>query len=223
MALPNGRQDREYKKFVDDGSGNVAVRTSITPGTAASSLGKAEDAAHTSGDVGVMSLGVRKDTAAQTAGTDGDYCPPIFNSTGHQHVAEGFAPQAEDNTNGVIAGANKKLAVSTYSPSLFQNLGANATLNVKASTGNVFAVKCHNLNASARYIQLHNTATTPSGGAVPAWTALVPGNTEVVFGEDFFSQSGINFATGIAFAFSTTEATYTAGTAGDQMTHITYK
>ena len=56
--------------------------TSLLPGTGASNLGKAEDAQHTSGDVGVLSLGVRADTAASTATTDGDYTAPIFDSTG---------------------------------------------------------------------------------------------------------------------------------------------
>ena len=62
---------------------NVAtIGTSVTPGTAAANLGKAEDAAHTSGDVGVMSLGVRSDTAAAASGTTGDYEPFHTDSVG---------------------------------------------------------------------------------------------------------------------------------------------
>ena len=49
--------------------------TAHVPGTGATSLGKAEDAVHTSGDVGVMALGVRTDSPAARAGTDGDYEP----------------------------------------------------------------------------------------------------------------------------------------------------
>jgi hypothetical protein len=56
----------------------TAVGT-ITPGTAASSLGKAEDAAHTSGDVGVMALAVQKATPADQ-GADGDYSPILMDS-----------------------------------------------------------------------------------------------------------------------------------------------
>jgi hypothetical protein len=52
----------------------VTALGTITPGTAASSLGKAEDAAHTSGDVGVMALGVQKATPADIS-TEGDYTP----------------------------------------------------------------------------------------------------------------------------------------------------
>lgn len=48
--------------------------------------GVAEDAAHVSGDVGFMSLGVRKDVPAATAGTAGDYQPPIFDALGKHWV-----------------------------------------------------------------------------------------------------------------------------------------
>jgi len=53
--------------------GDVDV-TNIVPGVAATSLGKAEDAAAASGDTGVMALVVRKDVASCLA-QDGDYQP----------------------------------------------------------------------------------------------------------------------------------------------------
>lgn len=56
--------------------------TSLTPGTAAANLGKAEDAAHASGDTGVMALAVRTDTAAASSGTTGDYEPLHTDSVG---------------------------------------------------------------------------------------------------------------------------------------------
>lgn len=63
--------------------------TRIVPGTGASNLGKAEDAAHTTGDVGVMALTVRQDTAAALGGTDGDYQPAITDASGRLHVNVG--------------------------------------------------------------------------------------------------------------------------------------
>ena len=54
--------------------------------SAGNELLKAEDAPHASGDMGIQALGVRKDTAAATAGTDGDYMPAIFDATGRQWV-----------------------------------------------------------------------------------------------------------------------------------------
>lgn len=54
--------------------GDVDV-TSVTPGTAAGSLGKAEDTAHNSGDTGVAVWGVRNDFGNSFSGSDGDYTP----------------------------------------------------------------------------------------------------------------------------------------------------
>jgi hypothetical protein len=66
--------------------GDVDV-LSLVPGTGATALGKAEDAAHSSGDTGVALLGVRRDTAASGAGTDGDYATLNLDSTGHLYVS----------------------------------------------------------------------------------------------------------------------------------------
>lgn len=49
----------------------------------------AEDAAHSSGDKGVMALSVRQDTAAALGGTDGDYQPLVTDSSGRLHVNVG--------------------------------------------------------------------------------------------------------------------------------------
>lgn len=68
--------------------GDIDV-TSILPGVAATNLGKAEDAAHASGDVGVMALSVRQDAAAALAGTDADYQPLITDASGRLHVNVG--------------------------------------------------------------------------------------------------------------------------------------
>lgn len=73
--------------------GDVDV-LSVVPGTAATSLGKAEDAAHTTGDTGVMALSVRSNTAAATSGTDGDYQPLITDTNGRLHVIEPSAASA---------------------------------------------------------------------------------------------------------------------------------
>lgn len=45
-----------------------------------------EDAAHTTGDAGVMALAVRSDVVASKAGTDGDYQPPITDALGKLYV-----------------------------------------------------------------------------------------------------------------------------------------
>lgn len=68
--------------------GDVDV-TSIIPGSGATNLGKAEDGAHASGDVGVMALAVRTATAPtdKSAGnTDGDYEPLQVDANGRLYT-----------------------------------------------------------------------------------------------------------------------------------------
>jgi len=153
---------------------------------------------------------------------DGDRGDVNLDVNSNMQVNQRTLQAGEDLSNNVMATTNRKLASSTYAPLLFTNFGANATLNVKASAGNVFAVSAYNTNAAARFIQIHNTATVPAGAAVPLISHLVPAGTEVILGEDFFSQAGLNFTTGIAFAMSTTLATYTAATAAEGFVEVHY-
>src|SRR6266508_510543 len=75
----------------------------VIPGTGATNLGKAEDAAHSSGDAGVMLLAVRKDTAAALAGTDADYIPLIVGSDGALWARLSQALPAGTNAIGKLA------------------------------------------------------------------------------------------------------------------------
>lgn len=73
----------------------------VTPGTGATDLGKAEDAAHTSGDVGVMLLGVRNDAGA-TLANDGDYIPLSINPSGGVVTASARGFPAADGTGNTV-------------------------------------------------------------------------------------------------------------------------
>lgn len=76
-------------------AGTFAVQAdSVIPGSGATNLGKAEDAAHSSGDVGVMALSVRQNTAAATSGADGDYQPLITDTNGRLHVLDANSASA---------------------------------------------------------------------------------------------------------------------------------
>lgn len=96
---------------VDIGDVDVTSVGTITPGTAASSLGKAEDAAHTTGDVGVMGLSVRQDTAAALADTDADYQPLITDASGRLHVNVGTSALP----SGAATSANQSTANTSLS------------------------------------------------------------------------------------------------------------
>lgn len=69
------------------------ITTSVVPGAGATNLGKAEDAAHSSGDTGVFALGVRNDSLGTTfTSANGDYSPIAVDSTGALSVANTVTP-----------------------------------------------------------------------------------------------------------------------------------
>jgi hypothetical protein len=61
-----------------------SISSSITPGTAAVNLGKAEDAGHTTGDTGVAVWGVRNEGTTQITSADLDYSPFAVDAYGAQ-------------------------------------------------------------------------------------------------------------------------------------------
>lgn len=83
--------------------GDVNIISNI-PGTGALNLGKAEDAPHTSGDVGVMALAVRNDNGTVLAGSDGDYLPMTTDSSGALRVDINGTISTNNSTTSVLAG-----------------------------------------------------------------------------------------------------------------------
>ena len=88
---------------VDIGDVDVTTVGTITPGTAATSLGKAEDAAHASGDVGVMALAVANEANTQFA-ADADYVPIGTNREGSIRAIGSRAHDAVDADGPVKVG-----------------------------------------------------------------------------------------------------------------------
>lgn len=171
----------------------------------------------------VNAAGSVADLAALLAGG----LPSALGGNGGLKVEELNAPAAEDNTNAVIAVAAAPFAALTFAngnPTVcerYSNRGTLATELVKSSSGKVFSASCTNLNALGRYLQIHNTAAALTGGEAPQLSKLVPGNgAQLILGSEWFTAFGEGYSTGITFAFSTTENTYTAATAADQSTEI---
>lgn len=80
----------------------VTVNT-VVPGTAATNLGKAEDAVHTTGDTGVMMLGVRNDIIESLVGTDGDYAPLQVSAKGALYTTPGNFISTNNSTTTPLA------------------------------------------------------------------------------------------------------------------------
>jgi hypothetical protein len=86
----------------------------LAPGTGATDLGKMEDAAHSSGDVGVMLLGIRSGGATTFADTNGDYSPIAVNSTGMVYTTD-----TRSTDNGVSTASTLRVTVANDSQGSF--------------------------------------------------------------------------------------------------------
>jgi len=119
--------DGDYANFKTNSVGSLYVADNIAAGllttgnsNTASILAElqatnfAEDAAHTSGDLGIMSLAVRQDTLANSTSADGDYGSLKLNATGSLYTID----QA---LNALVTTSNSSLAT------IVTNTGATAT------------------------------------------------------------------------------------------------
>lgn len=202
--------------LVTDGAGTIS---SIVPGTGATNLGKAEDAAHTSGDVGVMILTKRTDTAASSAGTDGDYATLNTDSLGHVWNREGFAPGAENNTNNVIHTSHRFYNATTGKPTVTTNLSFQ-TATISSSPCLLVGARVVNTTASTRYL-FTNNATSIAGAAAPTFAPiLIPASGAYHLTPEELGRLGDVFTTALTIGNSSTAATFTAGTAGDLLVTV---
>ena len=113
--------------------GDVDV-TSIVPGTAATNLGKAEDAAHTTGDTGVMALAVRQSANGPLSGADGDYEPLQTDANGHLKVNIIDALPAGTNGIGKLT-SNSGVTIGAVEIAAAQTLATVTTVSTLTGGG----------------------------------------------------------------------------------------
>lgn len=178
------------------------------------------------GGTGGGSLGAEYNATAPTL-TDGDSTSLQTDENGNLKVTKATADAGEDLTNNVQGVLTKPVASGTYATTGYQENGSVTKANIKASAGNVYSIRVTNTNAAVRYFQLHNKATAPAAGEtaqasylIPAGTATNPGVLELL--STFFAPSAY-FATGIGWAISTTDTTFTdSATASEHKKTVRY-
>jgi len=108
--------------------------------------------------------------------------------------------------------------------SYYENIGAAQPANIKASAGSVGSVYATNSNVAVRYLMMFEKASAPVAGDTPVQTWLIPAGTATAPGwveKNFVTPKA--FATGIAFAISTTTGTLTDdATDSEHTTHVEY-
>lgn len=153
------------------------------------SVNKNEDSQSSTGDAGTHILVVRRDTAASSGGTDGDYADIGLDALGHMWVREGYAPGYEDNV------ANVAKVEHRYSSSGV----LTSDTQVKASAGFVHTVTISQNDAAptAGTIDIYDN-TAASGTKIFTWTL-----TTAVF-VPFTVILDVSVANGIYVDFTTT-------------------
>lgn len=134
----------------------VSSVNAVVPGTAATNLGKAEDAPHTSGDVGVAALGVRNDLEANLTSADLDYGAIALDTSGRVRTRE-----ISNLIATTISGANATvtLTIAAAGAGLFHYITSLEIINVNPTAAAIVG--------SA--VTLGYTSTNIPGS--PAWTA----------------------------------------------------
>jgi hypothetical protein len=110
-ASPPTLSDGQQVPDQVDSEGRLLV--AVTAGTGATNLGKAEDAVAASGDTGVFTLGVRRDTLTVSASATGDYSEYAVDRYGSQQVKsyEKQAATYSASTNVASAAAATDIAI----------------------------------------------------------------------------------------------------------------
>lgn len=160
-------------------------------------------------------------TSMPTAVASGDRVNAAYDLSGRAIIYDGMLRGGENLSDDVQGVQLKPISGATYTGTKVQN-NSFTTLNLKSGSGNVLSFRCINTTASTRYLQFHNTATTPAGGATAQEKFLVPASSQIVIGPGDIMFDGIYFSTGIAYANSSVATTYTAGAAGDLLLDIIY-
>lgn len=189
--------DKQVGALQLDANGNLRVTqvsgtlTSVTPGVAATSLGKAEDAVHATGDTGVMMLGVRNDVGTVLTSATGDYSSISTDSSGNI---------INSNANAVYR--------------LPSALGTTNAAVAKATPGTVFGITAYNASAAVKFVKLYQKATAPTVGTDTPFMTFAIGPSQGL-ALDF--GTGVVFTLGIAVAITglAADTDATAVTAGD--------
>lgn len=202
--------------LLTDASGHLQIDTlSIVPGVGATNLGKAEDAAHTSADVGVMALAVRADTAAAT-GANSDYVPLLTDANGRLHCLDAnSATIAGDTTSidGKITACNTGAVVISSGTCAVTNAGTFAVTETAPFDGVVTNAGTFAVTETAPFNGVVTNAGTFAVQSAPSKTVTVTNAT---------GSAGISTTTALAAKFRLSSVTlHASGAMADEALTIT--
>lgn len=167
---------------------------------------KAEDAAHSSGDTGVMTLCVRQDTAAALAGTDGDYIPCSTDANGRVHTTN----PAVDGTKiraMLVDSSGAEVVMPTAGLTHFDAADASTnSTNVLNAAGTVYHYSLTNTTTTVYYLRMYNSASAPTCSSATGFVESIPippaSAAGQVGGRERVMNIGQAFTTGISYCIT---------------------
>lgn len=165
---------------VQSGTWNIGT---VTPGTGATNLGKAADAAAGASDVGVAPLAVRDNALSVLTPAEGDYVPLRVSGRGALHVVPSLS-----------------YANGAQSARLISAATTNATSVTTSQTNLITVIAMNNHASNIAYLKLYDKASAPTVGTdTPvAVYALAVGAGGVAIS----IPTGMNFANGLGYAIT---------------------
>lgn len=169
----------------------TAISTSVTPGTSAAHLGKAEDAVAGSGDTGVFSLSVANE-AQSTLAADGDYIARAADTKGNSIMVGNIAHDGAD------AGAPVKIggkAVNAEPAAVVNNDRANFITDLVGKQITLPYANPENFVSGAITSAMTSTTSTsliaaPAAGLRNYITTIIVSNAHATVGTDIIIQDG---------------------------------
>ena len=183
---------------IDADTGTISTNSTTLAGAV-----KVEDAAHSTGDTGIMSLCVRRDTAATSATTDGDYNPCATDASGRLHTTN---PAIESTRMRVTMydSSGAEVVVPTAGLTSYTAAGAstNAT-NVKNAAGTVYGYSLTNTTTTIYYLRMYNLASAPTCSSATGYVSTIPippaSAAGGAGGREIQKNIGQAFTTGVGF------------------------
>lgn len=159
--------------------------TGITPGNGASELGKSEDAAHASGDIGVETVFLREDALTVSTSASGDYQVPKTDAMGRQIIT--MAPAGE-----FWSSCGTATAVTT-----------DVAIKAAVASNRIYvtSITCKNTSASvASSLDFKDATTVIAVGGISQMAAGAAGSFTATFPVPLrgTSNTAFNFATNVA-------------------------
>lgn len=197
----------DYSPFSLSGIGELYVTSAtLNPGTGTSALGKAEDGAHTTGDVGVMALCVRTDTAAARATTDGDYIPCTTDADGRIHTTNAAIDGTKIRAM-LVNSSGSEVVMPTAGLTHFDAADASTnSTNVLNAAGTVYHYSLSNTTTTIYYLRMYNSASAPTCSSATGFVESIPippaGAAGQAGGRERIMNIGQAFTTGISYCIT---------------------